>query len=311
MADRFAPALALVIACSSSVDEGAYDCEPIEPRNADEVALCTKIGDPLLARVALPEGPPPPGGWPGVIVLHGSAGLFRPAEDGCSEEMHGRFQAWADLLNARGIAAIFPASFHSRGFCRWSDSDDIPRGYDELERLVTRSFDAAAAAIWLCRQPNVDCTRLAVLGFSNGGSVAMLLMHEDLSVAADPRLRELAVPRFAGGVAYYPGCGLEQQLANRLDDELIDRYFYPQGPMWVPHASTDKLAKPCRKLRVPQVETIAEQRGVEATMFELEIYGGARHGFDTWREGDPKGVDQKAQAAAQERTLARLEAWLK
>ena len=52
-------------------DQGRF-----EPRNELEVALCNDLEQAVIARVALPEGEPPVGGWPGVVVLHGSSGLF-------------------------------------------------------------------------------------------------------------------------------------------------------------------------------------------------------------------------------------------
>ncbi len=299
----------LTFACRSAADDAA-SCGGLEPRNPDEIVLCSDLGEPVLARVALPEVEPPPEGWPGIVLLHGSSGLFRPGEDGdpCSEELHGRFAEWADLLTDRGYAVIMPASFFSRGYCDWDEVS--PHEDDELERLVTRAYDAAAAAWWLCFNRRVDCGRIATLGFSNGASVAMLVMHEDLRDAEDPRLQALAVPRFAAGVAYYPGCGLNDQLASRLDDELRDRFFFPTGPMWIPHAGEDYLVKRCKELRDPQVKQIAIDRKIKTDMFQLEIYAGAKHGFDVWDEWDSK-QNLHARDNAQIRTLSKLHKWLR
>lgn len=296
----------LTLACGPDDDERATACGELEARNLDELVLCNGLDDAVLARVELPDGPAPPGGWPGIVLLHGSSGLFRPAKVGCSEELHGRFAEWGELLTQRGFAVIMPASFMSRGYC---DGYEAGPDEDDEERLVDRAFDAAAAANWLCADRRIDCARLGVLGFSNGGSVAMLVMHEDLGDAEDPRLHSLTMPRLAAGVAYYPGCGLDRQLATRLDDELFDRYFFPTGRMWIPHAGKDPLVDDCKELRDPQVKAVAIDRGIKKDWFQLEIYGGATHGFDVWEQGDPY-VNRNARDDAQVLTLAKLERWL-
>jgi dienelactone hydrolase len=294
----------LLLTLAACHEDAATSCGELEARNADEVVLCNDLGQPVLARVDLPSSASASDRWPGVVLLHGSAGLFREQHDACTEELHGRFAEWAALLNERGYAVIMPDSFYSRGSC-----DRAPTGHDERELLVTRAYDAAAAARWLCNHPRVDCSRLAVLGFSHGASVAMLVMHEDLSDAQDPRLHTLEVPRFAAGVAYYPGCGLESELANSLDEAALDRYFFPTGPMWIPHASEDWLVERCEEIRDPQVKAVAIERGLKGDMFQLEVYSGARHGFDVWFDGGPT-ADRKARDDAQKRTLGKLKKWL-
>jgi dienelactone hydrolase len=297
--------LVILFGCQADELGAAVSCGDLEPRNDSEVVLCTAEREPVLARVALPSGAAPAGGWPGVVLLHGSSGLFLPDEHGCSEALHGRFADWADLLTERGYAVVMPASFYSRGYCSPEGGDSSH--YQDRD-LVTRAYDTAAAANWMCRHPQIDCSRLAVLGFSHGASVAMLVMHEDLGDAEDPRLRSLEYPPFAAGIAYYPGCGLDSQLANQLDDAQIDRYFFPTGPMWIPHAGKDALAKPCKDLRDPQVRAVSNQRGIKTDMFQLEIYPGARHGFDV--HAGKHGVDRQARDDAQRRTLGRLKRWL-
>jgi dienelactone hydrolase len=291
--------------------DGAVACGQLEPRNDGEVALCNGLDQAVIASVAMPDGEPPPEGWPGVVVLHGSGGLF--VSDGydypCSETLQDEFRVWAELLNERGYAVVMPDSFYSRGFCEWSKTRTVPREIDEHERLIVRTFDAAAAANHLCDDPRVDCSRLAVLGFSNGASVTLLLLHDQHEDALDERLGALDVPSLVGAVAYYPGCGLESELANDLAESEIDRYYYPRAPIWVPHAERDKLLDTCEELRDPQVDVIAEQKGVHQDMFEIEVYAGAKHGFDVWVDDDGPQADLAARTDARAKTLAKLAQW--
>jgi dienelactone hydrolase len=79
--------------------------------------------------------------------------------------------------------------------------------------------------------------------------------------------------------------------------------------MWIPHGSKDWLAERCEEIRDPQVKAVAIERGIKGDMFQLEVYPGARHGFDVWFEGGPK-ADRKARDDAQKRTLSKLKKWL-
>jgi dienelactone hydrolase len=302
----------------------------LEPRNNREILLCNELGEQLIASVAMPEGEPPPTGWPGVIVLHGSGGLFfsigenedeqeeYEEEDDendddeqpgiCLENLQHQFHDWAERLSERGYAVVMPASYYSRGFCEWGD-DNAPDDLDKHESLIVRTFDAAAAAHYLCDDPRVDCSRLAVLGFSSGATVTLLFMHEHFSDAKDSRLYDLVdIPPIVGAIAYYPGCGLEGEIINELDQSALERYYYPRAPIWVPHAEKDSLLDDCEEVRDPQVDAVAEQHGVDQDMFELHVYDNAKHGFDGSSEKD-KEADFEASIDAQARALDKLEEW--
>ena len=314
MLDRRLAALPLtsLFAVGCGAGDGSVPCGELDPRNSSEVALCNGLDQAVIASVAVPEGEPPADGWPGVVLLHGSGGLFLAGSDSypCSATLQDQFRIWVELLNDRGYAVIMPASFYSRGFCDWTEEHSIPPELSDHERLVARTFDAAAAADWLCDDARVDCSKLAVFGFSNGASTAMLLLHEDLGVAKDSRLHRLtSLPSFAGGVAYYPGCGLEGELSNEVAPADASRGYFPAAPVWVPHAGKDPLLTTCEELRDVQVDAVAKSRNMVEDMFELGIYPDAEHGFDVWFTGDPQ-ADFEARADAQAKTLSKLDAWL-
>lgn len=302
----------LVLAACGPPGDGSVPCGSLDPRSEDEVALCNGLEQAVIARVALPEGEPPAQGWPGVVVLHGSGGLFEDPESGdevCAETMPEQFNAWATTLTAEGYAVIFPSSFYSRGFCTTHKGLKVPREFDPREQLVQRSFDAAAAADWLCEDPRVDCSRLAALGFSNGASTTLLLTLDDPSVTSDPRLADIAdSASLVGAVAYYPGCGLEQLLSTEIDGSEFDQYYYPYVDLWVPHGSRDRLLDTCEAVRDPQVDMVGEARGNSGDRFELEVFDKAKHSFDDFT-GTTRQADEDARIAAQARTLELFASW--
>lgn len=275
--------------------------------------MCNGLDQGVIANLALPEGTPPPSGWPGVVLLHGSGGLYNTHGSGddlgpCSSELQEQFVIWRDLLTARGYAVIMPASFYSRGFCEWGDHD-TPRDLDEHERLIVRLFDARAAEDWMCDQSWVDCDRLAVMGFSNGASVALLAMQDDLTVAQDPRLRQLGENRpVRGAVAYYPGCGLDGELASSMDESDRDAFFSPLAPVLVQHAEDDGLLDDCEDFRDPQVAEVARDIGRDEDWFDLHVYNNAHHGFDA-SDDDDRDADVEASQDAQVLTLSTLAGW--
>jgi len=132
---------------------------------------------PLTGYLTTPKGAGP---FPAVALIHSCLGL--PANRA----------AFAATLAGWGYAALYVDEFAPRGL-RETCTVDFPVG----------PADAAAALAFLARQPSVDAKRLAVVGFSQGGDVA-------LAVAAAPPLSV----GLRAAAAYYPPC------ANRQGEAL-------------------------------------------------------------------------------------------
>lgn len=238
----------------------------------------------------------PPGAQrvPVVMVLHGSGGLFRP--DGDVEdfdpalgEYERQFREWAGLLAVEGYAAFFPASFYSRGSFDWNERR-IP-GVDNEERLRLRVYDAVAGMDYLCRHPRIDCGKVAVVGFSNGGSTVLLSLYAGL--AGHPDFPDVHVPPAERlpriGVAYYPGCGLNGFIG------LGDGDYRPSVPVLMFHGSDDDLIEHC--------ETRIEQSDAYDGQLEHVVFPGVGHSFD----GYPDGLAETfAEADARALTLLRI-----
>ncbi|MDX1581492.1 MAG: dienelactone hydrolase family protein, partial [Alphaproteobacteria bacterium] len=157
----------------------------VDELNQPEKALATDIG----ASLVLPKGPGGP--YPAVVMLHAGSG----------QGMQDWF--YARLLRDWGYAVLAIDSFSARG---------INGGVGNQLAVSEASFlrDAQAGLDFLSRHPQVDETRIALLGFSKGGLPALL--------AALERFQGGSPHRFAAHAAFYPWCGIrfkELELTGR------------------------------------------------------------------------------------------------
>ena len=127
------------------------------------------------------------GPFPAIVALHGCSGLWG-RQDG---ELSKRHADWGERFVQAGYLVLFPDSFNPRGV------RSVCSSTARVVRLAGRADDAIGAAQWLAEQSFVDKTRIAALGWSNGGSTVLrLVAHRH------------AKPMFAAAVAFYPGCSV-------------------------------------------------------------------------------------------------------
>lgn len=233
------------------------------------------------ATLSVPERAAP---VPAVVLMPGCTGLGPPAvraglsAHGAALLRRGHAVAVLDVLGPRGRASI----------C--ADAAALAR----LERAAVRHAGELAAR--LGADPRIDGRRLAFLGQSFGGSVALAL--------ASPAARGGAAP-FAAVVAYYPWCRARYGPADgRSDFDVPVLILAGAADSWTPVAR-------CRRLS-PRAGSRAA--GVVA-------YPGAVHSFDlaTLDRGmvagvdgaHPVGGDGAAARASRQRYLAFLTAALR
>jgi len=136
---------------------------------------------------------------PAVIILHGAGGV------------NNYYFQVADSLNKMGIAAFVIDSLKPRGI----------RSSRELMKELFHSYairisDAYAALELLSTHPRIDRNKIAVLGYSHGGMVALFVASEKLrrSFIADDL-------RFAASIAYYPHCATQFKDIDFADSPVL------------------------------------------------------------------------------------------
>lgn len=158
---------------------------------------------------------------------------------------------WRGELTRMGVAAFIVDSFTGRG---------ITETATDQSRLATSAMivDAYRALALLATHPAIHRDRIAVMGFSKGGTVALYSSYTRFQ-------RDWGPPglRFAAHLPFYPSCSI-----RLLDEEKVAapiRIFHGAADDWTPIAS-------CREYVEPAVRS-----GVDARIHAL---AGAHHGFD-------------------------------
>lgn len=182
----------------------------------EQVAFASRDDTTLSGWLAKPDGPGP---FPAVIALHGCAGLWT-----ASGKLSARETDWTARLTGAGYVVLFPDSFRSRG---------VSALCNDRERSLTpagRAQDAFGARDWLARQRFVVPGRIALIGWSNGGSTALEVAGEPAAMGPDG---------FRALIAFYPGCRA-----------LLKRGWTARVPTTILHGLADDWtpAAPCQRL---------------------------------------------------------------
>lgn len=230
----------------------------------------------LGGTLATPEGVGP---FPVVVLLHGCSGLNGYAQR--------RSDTWAGLLRARGYATYTLDSFSGRGLT------DVCSGGPLNGR--ERAGDVLAAGLALADQPDIDVSRLVVMGFSHGAWTTLHALAANEPALADARQRFAdRGGAVAGGIALYPPCrDTERQTFVAPLLVLIGR-----NDDWTPATACEALAATPRPATPP---------------VQLVVYPNAHHDFDVpgpvrTSHGHTLAHDPEATADARQRVAAFLDA---
>lgn len=209
----------------------------------------------LLYRPAAATGPAPV-----IVALHGCGGMYSTRADR-RQQLSQRNVAWTERFVAAGYAVLWPDSFNPRG---QRSVCEIRRGEPSIDP-VTRKLDVLGAIAFAATAPGLDGTRVALVGWSHGGSTVLETVNgEDARVtgfyaaAGAPR-----PPRAA--VAFYPGCGV----ATRMRQGWL-----PAVPLALHAGALDDWTSSAVCVRLGDA---ARARGASMS---VTVYPDAHHGFD-------------------------------
>ncbi|WP_280447373.1 alpha/beta fold hydrolase [Nocardia cyriacigeorgica] len=200
---------------------------------------------PASGALLLPEGTPPPGGWPIIAYDHGTSGLGKGCGGMATPEtapfpgMQGRQDLLLRRLVSQGFAVVAPDYLGLGTF------DTGPHPYLELRTEATATIDMVRAA--RATHPELSPT-WAVLGISQGGQAALGTGHLQATyapeldfrgtIAVDPesdveKLLPLAgpdvppLPLVDDGLSFI--VSILAGLREARPDIAVDRYLTPLG----------------------------------------------------------------------------------
>jgi dipeptidyl aminopeptidase/acylaminoacyl peptidase len=205
---------------------------------------------------------------PAIVLLHG---WLPPGSNGLLPSLEARAGRYAD----EGYVALMLAM---RGWPPSGGEDDCG---------LRQPDDVTAAVQWLRTQPGVLGDRIGLVGFSQGGQVALL------TGARDPRLRAL--------VAYYPVTDVARwrlttshpdipgYIAAVCEPDLVPRSplfqaEHIQPPVLLVHGDADSRV-PTEQSRL--LHAARESRGLAS---DLLLVPGAQHGFTAAEEAFARPV---------------------
>lgn len=191
--------------------------------------------------------PPGTGKVPAVVLVHGSGGIYDAELD-----------FWPKQFNAAGIAVFTLDMFGPRGVqSTTDDQSQVPFAADVA--------DTFAALKLLATHPRIDAQRIALMGFSRGGTATLRAATERISASQKlpDGLRYAAfIPTYAGG-------------CSGIFRLVVKPGVFSKAPMLFIHGDADDYTPiaPC--------QDYADKIGKAGTPVEFVAIPGAHHKFDS------------------------------
>lgn len=209
----------------------------------------------LTAHLGRPMGDAP---RPAVVLMHGCSGLLDSRG-----RILGLYRAWARAPVVQGYVTLTVDSTTSRRFgqtCSW--------GPNAITMWRDRPKDAYAALQYLQGQPFVQGERIALMGWSQGGGVALLTIN-DKSIGRPAGLAH----DFKAAVSFYPGA-CNDRYQSKPYTQVEPQGWTTQVPLLVLIGEADVWTpfKPCDAFMAE-----AKARGNPVA---LKSYPQAVHAFD-------------------------------
>ena len=187
---------------------------------------------------------------PAIVALHGCGGMLEKRG-----QPNARTKSYAKILNEQGWHVLFVDSLTARGV------KSVCGGNSQVTQ-AQRVTDVQAAVAFLAKREEVDDSRIGILGWSHGGSTALLSNDASVDYAITPR----AV------VAFYPGCG---------DAKGRQMTWRPARPVLMQLGAADDWTSPipCQSLAAQWKDLVHQ-----------DTYANANHGFDSNGSGAARAI---------------------
>lgn len=258
----------IAVLLTGSAPVGAADDAPA--RRLVEIENPLATSQPLLGYLRQPRDAGPS---PAVVLLHGCNGGWRKLDE-----------RWGPRIASWGYVTLTVDRFGPRGITS-ACTGGLP---------AATIFDAYRALAFLVQQPFVDPDRVAVIGFSQGGWLALASVERGM-------IERMSKEKFRAAIAFYPPCisikGSMTVPTLILIGELDD---------WTP-------ADECRNLAEGRDGYgISRQKGAGVPI-ELVVYPGAYHSFDVPSLATPVtflGHHLEFNRAARDRSIDAIKAFL-
>ena len=200
---------------------------------------------------------------PAVVLMHGRAGAYSTLADGVydASTLSKRHRFWGRFWAGQGYVALLVDGFGPRGYPGGFPAHSYDERPEAVNEVTVRPLDAYAALAYLRTRPDIDHSRIALQGWSNGGSATLASM-------ADVTLATVGLSSsngFRGGIAFYPACGLQ----GRFDGGIR-----PYAPVLVLSGDADEEVSAARCGRLVDM---SRRSGGDIS---IVVYPGATHDFD-------------------------------
>jgi dienelactone hydrolase len=236
-----------------------------------------------------PEGPHS-ARMPAVVMMHGRAGAYSSAANGKydASTLSRRHQEWGRIWARQGYLALLVDGFGPRGYPHGFPRFSYDTRPEALNEVTVRPLDAYGALAYLRTRRDVAGDRIALQGWSNGGSAALATMSRTAPGINSPT----PATGFRAALVFYPACGLKGQ----FNDGIL-----PYAPVRVFQGSADEEVSPrhCAEL-------VAKSRALGGDI-AFHLYPDATHDFD---DPSPAHQDNDANAMATQDAIARATEFL-
>jgi dienelactone hydrolase len=294
------------------------------PETTQIVYLSNPTGGNLLKAVLfIPSSAVP---VPAVVVQHGSGGLWS-STDSTNTKMSLQFKGWVDSFRVHKIAALFVDSYTARGVKTFHNV--APPANLPIAAEFVRPRDAYTGLDYLRSLPAIIPTKIALLGFSHGGTSVLSTMVDATAVAkatpwslissnityTDGVLAPAAKPvsgGFVAAVSFYPGAAMFSYYGK--PGTPSNGKYIPYAPVMIHAAALDPLytttySNTDNNTQISSYDGLimkAQLNPASAAMTKHE-YAGAEHSFDGVTAA---GADADASKLARTRTIAFLRQYL-